>query len=40
MRPKFFSYLTDNNNENEKANGTKKMCYNKKKLNLKIINIV
>ena len=30
MRPKFFSYLTDNNNENEKAKGTKKCIVIKK----------
>ena len=30
MRPKFFSYLTDNNNENEKAKAQKKCVVIKK----------
>ena len=41
LRPKTYSYLIDNNDENKKAKDTKKMCHKKKEiLYLKIINIV
>ena len=41
LRPKTYSYLIDNNDENKKAKDAKKMCHKKKEiLYLKIINIV
>ena len=39
LRPKTYSYLADDSNENKKAKRTKK-CVIKQKLNLKIIKIV
>ena len=38
LKPKTYSYLTDDNDENKKAKDTRK-CFIKRKLNLKVINI-
>ena len=40
LRPKSYSYLTDNSDENKKRKGTKICVIKDKNLNLKIISIV
>ena len=40
LRPKMYSYLTDNKDEDKKSKRHKTVCHKKKTLNLMIINIV